>query len=85
MCGVGWGGINRVSRGKGEGFFVLGGGVGKGKAFCFGWGVIGYLVTEFLGIKVFAWEILVFNSLVDSICADHINKRILLTVSTYLG
>lgn len=62
-----------------------GGGVGKGKAFCFGWGVIGYLVTEFLGIKVFVWEILVFNSLVDSICADHINKRILLTVSTYLG
>lgn len=59
--------------------------MGKGKAFCFGWGVIGYLVTEFLGIKLFASEILVFNSLVDSICADLINKRILLTVSTYLG
>lgn len=34
--GVGWGGINRVSRGKGEGFFVLGGGVGKVRLFVLG-------------------------------------------------
>lgn len=31
-----WGGINRVSRGKGEGFFVLGGGVGKVRLFVLG-------------------------------------------------
>lgn len=40
MCGVGWGGINRVSRGKGEGFL-----------FWVGWGGINR-VSEFLGVKV---------------------------------